>query len=441
MNKIEYFLDELESCEEIGEFRDEYVYDIEVDDNTHTFIGNDILVHNSLFVSFKPALDHCEWRNNILNREYLDSMESEFIIFSNESDHSNKVIGNHDKNDLEYNKPYVGFDFLTRIGCQHIHKKEIFKGLFDSLLDPDIKKLEKIFYNYPNIKILADGCWINNKDFFEMFKDKKVIWNWSSELDFIHALDKYRYAGFFKKSLEEYALKFGVSNKEDFELERISESIINIAKKKYIQHIVYEDGIPYDRFNYIYPKGVELVRSSTPAFARDKIVNIVKYLFSHPDDFNIKELLKLVRSLKKEFDLCVPDKIDDIAMQSSCSNYESKVLDDKIKLSFVTGAHFAVKASAYHNFLLHKNKSLQEKYELIKSGSKIKYYYCKDTSVNDIFAYVRGSYPIEIAPDIDLDVQFEKSILSPINSIIAPLGLPEITKRLSVVVDIWGKGF
>lgn len=30
------------------------VFDIEVDDNTHTFIGNDILLHNSVYVSFDP---------------------------------------------------------------------------------------------------------------------------------------------------------------------------------------------------------------------------------------------------------------------------------------------------------------------------------------------------------------------------------------------------
>jgi hypothetical protein len=46
-----------------------------------------------------------------------------------------------------------------------------------------------------------------------------------------------------------------------------------------------------------------------------------------------------------------------------------------------------------------------------------------------------------MAPEIDLDTQFEKCILSPINSIVAPLGLPEITKRLSVVMDIFGSGF
>lgn len=80
---------------------------------------------------------------------------------------------------------------------------------------------------------------------------------------------------------------------------------------------------------------------------------------------------------------------------------------------------------------------MQEKYDFIKSGSKIKYYYCKDKSVNDIFAYVRGSYPIEFAPEIDLTTQFNKSILSPINSIIEPLGLPTINERLSVIMDIF----
>ena len=260
---------------------------------------------------------------------------------------------------------------------------------------------------------------------------------YKTELDFIHALDKHRYAGYFKKCLDEHAATYGVENKQDFELERISESIISIAKKKYIQHIIYEDGIPYDRMTYIFPKGVELVRSSTPLFARDKIVSIVKYLFEHPDSFNIKELLKLVKNLKKEFDLCVPDRIDEICMQSSCSKYGEKVLNDKDKLEFVSGAHFAVKASAYHNYLLNKNKALQNKYEYIKSGDKIKYYYCKDKNVNEVFAFIRGSYPIEMAPEIDLDTQFEKCILSPINSIIEPLGMPLITKRLSVVLDIF----
>ena len=34
----------IEKCKD--KFEDEYVYDLEVEDNTHTFFANDILLHN-----------------------------------------------------------------------------------------------------------------------------------------------------------------------------------------------------------------------------------------------------------------------------------------------------------------------------------------------------------------------------------------------------------
>jgi len=356
---------------------------------------------DSLFVSFKPAIDHCTWKDLIFNNDYLSSINDKFIILTNDETKTN-------------NPNCLGVATnLSELG-------ELIKNDYDL--------------------VLIDGNYIKDRGLNKMIDSgvftSEIRWNWNSEQDFIQGLDHFRYGGYFKKCLEDYAASFGVENKEDFELERISESMINIAKKKYICHITYEDGIPFERLNYIYPKGVELVRSSTPAFARDKIVHIVKYLFSHPDTFNIKDLLKLVKGLRKEFELA---DIDDICMQSSVSKYEIKVLDDsKLPLQFVSGAHFAVKSAAHHNYLLLKSKDYQQKYEFIKSGNKIKYYCCKDKSITDMFAYTRGSYPIEFAPAIDYDEQFAKSILSPINSIIEPLGMPEITKRLSVVMDIFG---
>jgi DNA polymerase elongation subunit (family B) len=355
---------------------------------------------DSLFVSFKPAIDHCNWKDLIFNKEYLDSIDEKFIILTND--------------ETKTNNP----------NCLGIA----------SNLD-DLSELIKNDYKV----LLFDGNFIKDRGLNKMIKNgvftSSIGWNWPSEQDFIQGVDHFRFGGYFKKCLEDYASSFGVENKEDFELERISESIINLAKKKYICHITYEDGIPFDRLTYLYPKGVELVRSSTPAFARDKIVGIVKYLFTHPDTFNIKDLLKLVKGLRKEFELA---DIDDIAMQSSCSNYDIKVLNDKsLPLQFVSGAHFAVKSAAHYNYLLSKSKDHQQKYEFIKSGTKIKYFVCKDKSVTDMFAYIRGSYPHEFAPPIDYDTQFSKSILSPVNSIIEPLGMPEITKRLSVVMDIF----
>jgi len=353
---------------------------------------------DSLFVSFKPAIDHCTWQNLLFDN--LDSINERFIILSKElPDHNNP-------------------------NCIGMAK--------------NIKDLEGLLVNDYDL-LIFDGEFIKNRDISRMISEgvftSEIKWNWSKELDLIQGMDLFRYGGYFKTCLEDYAASFGVENKEDFELEKISESIINIAKKKYIQHIVHEDGIDFDPMSYIFPKGVELVRSSTPLFARDKIVDIVKYLFLNPDTFNIKELLKLVKNLRKEFELA---DIDDIAQQSSCSNYDNKIIDDKnLPLQYVNGAHFAVKSSAYYNYLLYKNKPLQDKYEFIKSGTKIKYYACKDKSVNDSFAYMRGSFPIEFAPEIDMDIQFSKAILSPINSIIEPLGLPEITSRLTIVMDIF----
>ena len=355
---------------------------------------------DSLFVSFKPAMDHCLWKNLIFNSDYLENITEKFIVLC----------------------PYeLKFNNSNCIGVV----KDIYE--LKNIIDTDHSLL------------LFDGSFVKDRGLQKLISseilDTGIYWNWSAEQDFIHGVDFLRFGQYFKDCLENYANSFGVENKEDFELERISESIINIAKKKYICHITYEDGIPFERLSYLYPKGVELVRSSTPAFAREKIVNIVKYLFTHPDSFNIKDLLRLVKNLRKEFELA---DIDDISMQSSCSNYDVKVLNDKsVPLQFVSGAHFAVKSAAHYNYLLSGKKEWQQKYEFIKSGTKIKYYVCKDKSITDMFAYIRGSFPMEFAPPIDYDTQFQKSILSPVNSIIEPLGMPEITKRLSVVMDIF----
>jgi DNA polymerase elongation subunit (family B) len=366
--------------------------------------GNEVSIYadtDSVFVSFQPVIAHCEWQNLFFDN--LDKLKKDHII----------LWGSSQPKPTSY----------TKLSTQNLEE-------FDEFVSQN-----------RSVGIIIDGVWAKNRKLIEILEkhsiSNDVRWNWSTELDFIHGIDQFRYAGYFSDELKNYADSFGVDNRQDFELERISESIINVAKKKYIQHIVYEDGINYDRFKYIFPKGVELVRSSTPLFARDKIVDIIKYLFQNPDSFNIKELLKLVKNLKREFDLCAPDRIDDICMQSSCSSYEKKVLEDKTSLKFESGTHFAVKASAYYNYLLHQNRDHQVKYEFIKSGTKIKYYYVKNKAMNEVFAYIRGAYPIEFAPEIDLDEQFNKSILSPINSIIEPLNMPQITKRLSVIVDIF----
>jgi hypothetical protein len=408
----EYEILEIDSIEEVGEFEDEYVYDLEMEDESHTFIGNDILVHNtdSIFVGFEPAIKSCDWRNRVFNERWLNNCTYPYMILT-----ENEL-------DIEINNS----DFRGYINYDHHLKEFKLNGELIKECPTDFKIL------------LIDGSLVKSWDLPDFIKNfnGKIIYNWAHELEFIHGLDKFRIEDYFKQMLNEHAASYGVENVEDFELEKIAESVINLEKKKYIQHITWEDGIDYERFSYYQPKGVELVRSSTPQFARDKemgIYRVVKYLFKHPDDFNIKELVGIVKEMRREFEMA---DINDISGQSSCSKYDEKVLNDKDSLEFVTGAHFAVKAAAYFNFLLHQNKELQTKYEFLKSGDKIKYYYTDEPQF-PIFAFKRGEYPIEFAPNVDYDTQFEKVILSPINSIIKKLGMPEINKRLSVIMDIF----
>ena len=57
---MEFIFEDIESCICIGEYDDEYVYDIEMNDETHTFICNDVLVHNSAYISFNSIVESCQ---------------------------------------------------------------------------------------------------------------------------------------------------------------------------------------------------------------------------------------------------------------------------------------------------------------------------------------------------------------------------------------------
>ena len=317
---MEYIFDDIEYCEQIGTFDDEYVYDIEMDDEFHTFIGNDILVHNSLYVTYTPIM---------------------------------KSVG------------YTG-----------------------------------------------------------------------DELKFILHMDSVFVKPLFKDFLDNYANNYGVENLHDFELETINKSGLHLEKKHYINNVVYEEGVFYEDLSHYYPKGIDIVKSSTPLFVRENIWNFINYMFKNPDNLNVKDILKIIKDIKAKFLLA---DIEDISLTSRCSKYEEKVIDDQSQLLTVKGAHFSVKAAAFHNFLLNKNNQYKTKYDLIRGG-RIKYYYCKHET-NDRFAYLRSFYPIEIVEKegvtVDYDLLFEKTFLTIVNKFLKPVGLPKINKRLSVLNGIF----
>jgi hypothetical protein len=262
-----------------------------------------------------------------------------------------------------------------------------------------------------------------------------------NELEFILHFDKVAMKKLHKDFLDVYAKRYGVKNIQDFELETISKSILFFEKKNYLKNVAWEEGIFFDDLTYFSPTGIKIVRSETPNFVRGKdqsggIWEFIKYLFANADDLNIKDILKIIKQIRKEFDL---EDYDNISSQTSCTNYNEKIMNDTTGLETIKGAHFSIKAAGLYNYILNKNSEYKTKYDIIRGG-KIKYYYCKHDK-NNVFGYVRGMHPNEITEkegvQFDYDAQFDKTVLSICNGFLKALDLPMVNKRMSVLGSLF----
>jgi hypothetical protein len=84
------------------------------------------------------------------------------------------------------------------------------------------------------------------------------------------------------------------------------------------------------------------------------------------------------------------------------------------------------------------NSKYKRKYQLIRSGEKVKYYVAKGTrDEENVYAFLPGAFPVEIAPPIDHDAQFNKSIVQPINRFIEAMGYSAVSPKLVVSTQLF----
>lgn len=259
--------------------------------------------------------------------------------------------------------------------------------------------------------------------------------NWQGGVkDFVLTLNRVRLAPYVKKVLDDYAKANGTDNYLDFELETIAENAIWVAKKKYVQNIIWKDGKDYDNLSYIKTTGLEIIQSSTPPFCRQKLIEIVKFIFSKKK-LSIKdnaELVALIKDIKKEFKF---SNIEKISMSRGISDYKKFVLDDVTSMELNKGCPIHIRAGAYHNYLLQSNK-LKGKYQLITAGNKVKWFHSSDEFCN-VFAYLPGKFPMEFAPKINYEAQFQATVIDPLNRIIVPAGLPALNPSLAYTMSLF----
>ena len=276
--------------------------------------------------------------------------------------------------------------------------------------------------NYINLGAVMDSC--------EFDSDLEPF-------EFVKRLNEFRLKEYIKKCYDIYSEKWGTDNYQDFELESLSYAGIFLGKKKYVLHIAWQDPNKdlFPRLSKVKSTGIELAQGGTAPFAREKLTFLLQHIFERGKNFDIREFVKILKNIKSEFKVQSPDQI---SVGTSVNNIEKFIVNDTTKFEVAKGCPMHVRAAGYHNYLLNNSKH-KVKYSLIRSSEKIKYYYVKvnNERENNVFGYLNGAYPYELAPPVDFDEQFNRVILDPMNRFIEAMGYAPLSPNLLLVKALY----
>lgn len=196
--------------------------------------------------------------------------------------------------------------------------------------------------------------------------------------------------------------------------EVLADKAIWTAKKRYIVNVYNSEGVQYAQ-----PKkkvmGLELRKSSTPAYCKEKLMDAVNLIFSS-DESTIQRFIEQVREdFKKQplSETSSPRSVNGII----------KYADKQTIYGPKTPLH--VRGALMYNHLINRLK-LKNKYPLIQNGEKIKYCFLKEPNEirSNVISFPQGGIPDEfdLARYVDYDTQFEKSFLDPLKIILEAIG-------------------
>ena len=220
----------------------------------------------------------------------------------------------------------------------------------------------------------------------------------------------------------------------EFELETISRAQINIKKKNYLKAYAFSKGKFFNPYK-LSATGIELVKSSTPGFCRDKLPKILNKLMfelnSHNKEEFTMEFIHTMQQLRREFYM---SDLEYISQSVTIGNYKKFVIDDKDSLEFEKGCPTSVHAIARYNYLAHKNGHD----DLIVRSGKIKYYNIKlGENRNGFFGYPSGMLP-DWAPPMNKIVQWEKTVIGPINRFLEVMNIPRLLPSEAQQMSLFG---
>jgi DNA polymerase elongation subunit (family B) len=197
--------------------------------------------------------------------------------------------------------------------------------------------------------------------------------------------------------------------------ENIADRGIWMAKKRYILNVWDSEGVRYEE-----PKlkimGIEAIKSSTPAPCRKMIKDALNLIMKGTED----NVIDFIDEKRSEFKSLTPESISFPRSVNNVVKYKS----NSPSQIYIKATPIAVRGALLFNHYVKENK-LTNKYSLIQNGEKIKFCYLKKPNPihENVISFIQ-QFPKELNLDkyIDYELQFEKSFLEPLKSILDAIG-------------------
>ena len=232
-----------------------------------------------------------------------------------------------------------------------------------------------------------------------------------SFLDKVAQVELEKYIESCYQELADYVNAY--DQKMQMKRENIADRGIWTAKKRYILNVWDSEGVRYEE-----PKlkmmGIEAVKSSTPAPCRQMIKDGLKLMMSGTEE----QVIEFIDKCRSDFRKLPPESIAFPRTASDVRKYRSH------SDIYAKGTPIHIRGALLFNHYI-KDKNLTNKYSLIGNGEKIKFIYLKKPNIiqENIISFIQD-FPTELGLDkyIDYELQFEKSFLEPLKSILDAIG-------------------
>ena len=252
-------------------------------------------------------------------------------------------------------------------------------------------------------------------------------------------IDRYRLADYFDQCFQKYGRLFNTNNRLNFKLENLSEHGLWLKKKNYALKVAYEPNPDYSLIpkekRYMVIKGLESIKGSYPIWARNKLKEFYEFILSQGKRLDLeRDIIPRMIALREEATTLHPD---DLAFNFKIRVY-NKYITSEARLELKKGISIFPRAAAIYNHMLIKN-GLDGKYPKLREGDKIKFYYCNPSENEnefDVFAYMPGNYPNELAIPMDFESQFFSLIVDPINRLLTSMKVGSLNPQLKRAVTL-----